>query len=144
MGGREREFTKSFEPGEIIVREGDDGREMFVVQSGRVEITKQIDDRSVKLGEMGRGDFFGEMSLLESQPRAATATAADATRVLVISPGSLLLRIRRDPTFAFELLQGLSGRIRALHRRLEDASREGPISAEEARNIVRGPELEAP
>jgi CRP-like cAMP-binding protein len=67
---------------------------------------------------LDRGAFFGEMSLLEGLPRSATARAVGKVSLLVLRPGSLLLQIRRDPTFAFELLQQLSGRIRELNDKL--------------------------
>lgn len=108
----------SFEDGEIIVVEGEHGREMFVIQEGRVEVTKRIDGRDERLAVLGRGEFFGEMSLLEGLPRHATVRALGRVRLLVVEPGSLLLRIRRDPTFAFEMLQHMSRRIRDLDDRL--------------------------
>jgi CRP-like cAMP-binding protein len=75
----------------------------------------------MRLAVLERGSFFGEMSLLEGLPRSATARAIGAVELLVLKPGSLLLRIRRDPTFAFELLQQLSGRIRDLNEKLATA-----------------------
>ena len=81
-------------------------------------ITKQVGEREVELATLERGDFFGEMSLLESLPRDATARAIGQTELLVISAGALLVRMRRDPTFAFEMLHRLSGRVRALNARL--------------------------
>lgn len=108
----------SFEDGEIIVVEGEHGREMFVIQEGRVEVTKRVDGRDERLAVLGRGEFFGEMSLLEGLPRHATVRALGRVRLLVVEPGSLLLRIRRDPTFAFEMLQHMSRRVRDLDDRL--------------------------
>ena len=96
--------------GEIIVREGDTGREMYVIRSGRVEVTKSLGGRNVVLATLERGSFFGEMSLLESLPRSATVRAKGDAELLVIEPGALLLKIRRDPTFAFEMLQQMSHR----------------------------------
>jgi CRP-like cAMP-binding protein len=61
------------------------------------------------------------MSLLESMVRDADARAVGATRLLVIQPGGLLMRIRRDPTFAFEMLHRLSGRLRTQNARLVEA-----------------------
>jgi CRP/FNR family transcriptional regulator/CRP/FNR family cyclic AMP-dependent transcriptional regulator len=72
----------------------------------------------VTFGYIERGDFFGEMSLLESLPRYAGAFAVGTTRVLVIEPGSLVLRIRHDPTLAIEMMQRLSGRLRLANSRL--------------------------
>ena len=110
--------VESFLDGEIVVREGDVSRAMFVIQRGRVEVTKLVGESEILLATLERGSFFGEMSLLDSQPRTATVRARGETRLLVIEPGSLLMKIRRDPTFAFEMLQHLSARIRDLDERL--------------------------
>lgn len=114
---REHEF-QSFADGEIIFTEGDSSSEMFVVRSGKVEILKNVGGHAMQLATLDRGSFFGEMSLLEGLPRSATAKAVGKVQLLVLRPGSLLLQIRRDPTFAFELLQQLSGRIRDLNDKL--------------------------
>ena len=102
------ESLRAYADGETIFREGENSFEMYVVQSGCVVVSKA----GVELAVLGRGDFIGEMSLLESLPRAATVTARGPARLLCIQPGGFLLKIRRDPTFAFELLQSLSRRIR--------------------------------
>jgi len=111
----QNEFERVCAPGEIIVKEGSPGREMFIIRSGRVVISKRVGEREAELAVLGKGDFFGEMSLLEGQPRDATARAAADTKLLVIQPGGLLIRIRRDPTFAYEMLQKMSGRVRDLN-----------------------------
>lgn len=105
--------------GEEIVREGDVGHDMFIVQSGQVRITKRsVSGDDITLAVLDKGDFFGEMSLLESLPREATAQAVGPTRLLVLSQGALLFRLRRDPTFALEMLNHLSGRLRAAQAKL--------------------------
>jgi CRP-like cAMP-binding protein len=111
-------IVERYADGEIIVREGEAGREMYVIQRGSVEVTKSLGGREMVLATLERGTFFGEMSLLESLPRNATVRAKGDTELLVIDPGSLLLKIRRDPTFAFEMLQHMSRRIRELDDRL--------------------------
>jgi CRP-like cAMP-binding protein len=104
--------------GDDIIREGDVGHDMFIVQSGQVRISKQKNHGEVVLATLGRGDFFGEMSLLESLPREATARAVGEVRLLALSRGGLLFRLRRDPTFALEMLNHLSSRLRATQARL--------------------------
>jgi CRP/FNR family transcriptional regulator, cyclic AMP receptor protein len=104
--------------GEDIVREGDVGHDMFIVQSGQVRISKRKTHGEVVLATLDKGDFFGEMSLLESLPREATARAVGETRLLVLSRGGLLFRLRREPTFALEMLNHLSSRLRAAQARL--------------------------
>lgn len=115
LGQRE---IQTFADGEIIFAEGDTSTEMYVVRTGKIEISKHVAGHSIRLAVLDRGAFFGEMSLLEGLPRSATARAIGSVAVLVLRPGSLLLQIRRDPTFAFELLQQLSGRIRDLNEKL--------------------------
>jgi CRP-like cAMP-binding protein len=110
-----------FHDGEFIAREGDASRTMYVIQQGVVEVLKEIGGREVVLATLERGSFFGEMSLLESLPRSASVRAKGETRLLAIRAGSLLLKIRRDPTFAFELLQQMSGRIRRLNEQVAES-----------------------
>lgn len=116
--GHAEELERTYADGEVIVREGEFSRDMFVIQSGEVQITKRVGEREVELARLHQGDFFGEMSLLESLPRDATARSMGETALLVISAGALLVRMRRDPTFGFEMLHRLSGRLRALNARL--------------------------
>ena len=115
------EHEQSFAHGEVVVREGDHGNEMFVVQSGAVVVVREVGGREVELAQLGKGSFFGEMSVLESLPRDATVRAVGPTTLLTIGPGALLLRLRRDPSFAVEMLNKLSGRIRVLNTRLDEA-----------------------
>ena len=99
--------------GQYIVREGDVGTDMYVIQSGEIAISKQTDDGERTLAILRRGEFFGEMSILESLPREASARAVGETRLLIIGQGGLLFRLRRDPTFALEMLHQLSKRLRS-------------------------------
>jgi CRP/FNR family cyclic AMP-dependent transcriptional regulator len=115
--------------GECIFREGDPTQEMYVVQSGEVLVSKNTVDGPVLLATLGRGSFLGEMSLLESLPRSANAHARGKTKLLRIQSGGFLLKIRRDPTFAFELMQSLSQRVRLTNERLMEAVRKGDLGA---------------
>jgi CRP/FNR family transcriptional regulator, cyclic AMP receptor protein len=129
-------IVERFADGEIIVREGETGREMYVIHRGAVEVTKSLGGRTVVLATLQRGSFFGEMSLLESEPRSATVRAKGDTELLVIEPGALLLKIRRDPTFAFEMMQHMSRRIRDLDNQLMAVLHEAkPAAARDADSI---------
>jgi CRP-like cAMP-binding protein len=112
FGGHE---IQHFTDGEMIFSEGESSSEMYVVRVGKIEISKHVGGHEIRLAVLDRGAFFGEMSLLAGLPRSASARAVGNVSLLVLRPGSLLLQIRRDPTFAFELLQQLSGRIRDLN-----------------------------
>jgi CRP-like cAMP-binding protein len=124
--GHGTEQSRSYGHGELICQEGESSSEMFVIQSGSVRIFKSrplgpgrsSQPPEIELAVLHKGDFFGEMSLLEGLPRDASAQAQGSAEVLVITPGALLVRLRRDPTFAFELLRRLSSRVRSLNARL--------------------------
>jgi len=106
---------RDYAAGETIIREGDTSTEMFIIQEGKVAVTKRIGENEVFLATLQRGDFFGEMSLLESLPRNATVRALTQTRLVAIRAGELLMKFRRDPTFAFEMIQRMSSRVRQLN-----------------------------
>lgn len=119
--GASSERTVHAENGDRIVSQGEGGREMFIVVEGRVRVSRTLADGSVMdLGHLGRGAFFGEMSLLESLPRDADVDADGPVQLLVLSPGALLARLRRDPTLFLELLSQLSGRLRDANARLRE------------------------
>lgn len=119
--GQGTEVLRRYQAQEMICVEGESGLEMFVVRFGSVRIFKSSGEAQVELAVLGRGEFFGEMSALEDLPRDASAQATEPTEVLVLTPGALLVRLRRDPTFSFELLRKLSGRLRVLNSRLLEA-----------------------
>ena len=127
----ERDYAKW----ETIVREGEMGTEMFIIQEGRVVVTKKIGDNEVFLATLERGDFFGEMSLLESVPRTATVRAIAPSRLVAIQAGELLMKFRRDPTFAFEMLQRMSSRIRQLNEQVAQLMQLDQISREELQKL---------
>lgn len=101
---------------EEVVRQGETGEAMYVVQSGRVEVVQHAEDGSEQhLAFLEAGDFFGEMSVFEKEVRSATVRAAGEARVLQIDKKTLLRRIREDPLLAVNLLKTMSHRIRALN-----------------------------
>lgn len=117
-GAQSAELSRTYADGELICREGESASEMFVIRRGAVRVFKASPRGDLELAMLHKGDFFGEMSVLEGLPRDASAQAIGESEVLVITPGALLVRLRRDPTFAFELLRRLSGRVRSLNARV--------------------------
>lgn len=136
-----QEQQHEFADGDLIFREGDDSREMYVVVSGEVTVSKQSAKGEIMLATLKKGDFVGEMSLLESLPRSATARAKGPTKLLVIHPGGFLLKIRRDPTFAFEMLQTLSRRIRVTNDNLMKELGRAGSSNDSLKAILQGAEF---
>ncbi len=111
---RSNELGSLYTPGQPIVREGEPGDCMYVVQSGKVEVVKASPDGEQRLRVLVEGDFFGEMSIFEREPRSATVRAVGEARVLKVDKRTLLRRMKEDPTLAFHILETMSRRIRSL------------------------------
>jgi CRP/FNR family cyclic AMP-dependent transcriptional regulator len=105
---------KEFQDGEIIVRQGDVGDSMFVIQEGRVEVLREDDGQQTRLRVAEEGEFMGEMSIFERQKRSATLRALGKVRILTIDKKNFLRRIHEDPSLAFRIAQNMSSRIREL------------------------------
>jgi CRP/FNR family transcriptional regulator, cyclic AMP receptor protein len=127
---------RTYEIGDIIFAEGDPGSEMFIVSEGQVVITKQVAGRDVFLAAQGRGDFFGEMTLLTSSPRHGTCVALVPTRLVAIKSGELLMKLRRDPTFALEMLQQMTRRIGYLEEQMAKLMEQELASRQELATIL--------
>ena len=109
---------KIYRDGEEIIRQGNTGDSMYVVQSGRVEVVQSSATGEQHLAFLEAGDFFGEMSVFEKEVRSASVRAAGESRVLKIDKKTLLRRIREDPLLAVNLLKTMSHRIRYLNTEL--------------------------
>lgn len=101
--------------GEVIVRQGELGDCMYVVQSGEVEVVQGPIGRERRLAILSAGDFFGEMAVFEKEVRSATVRAHGEARALKVDKKTLLRRIKEDPLLAVNLLQTMSHRIRDLN-----------------------------
>jgi CRP-like cAMP-binding protein len=112
----ERLLGKIYKDGEIIIKEGSAGREMYVIQSGKVSVSKSIGPREILLATLGEGEVFGEMSLFDGQPRSATVKALGEARVLAIDHEMFLRKVRSDPSLALGILRQMGLRIRELDR----------------------------
>ena len=107
---------KIYGDGEEIIRQGNVGESMYVVQSGNVEVIQlSANGEEQHLAFLEAGDFFGEMSVFEKEVRSATVRASGEARVLKIDKKTLLRRIREDPLLAVNLLKTMSHRIRHLN-----------------------------
>ncbi len=126
-----------YEDGEDVFVEGDTSRDLFIIQEGEIEIFKKSPLGELKLAVFKRGDFFGDMALLQGGHRFAGAKAKGKTKLLVIQPGGFLLKIRRDPTFAFEMLQALSLRIKVSNERLLEVIQKGNIPKDKVEEILQ-------
>lgn len=106
-------FEKSFEPGELIVEEGQTGNGLYVIVSGNVEVLKgDLSETPQVLAKRGAGDVFGEMALLGEWPRTASVRALDAVQCLGIDRWVFLSQLERQPKVTIRMLQILAQRLR--------------------------------
>ena len=104
-------FGRTKEKGETIFHQGDPGDEMYIIQSGAVEVSKLRQGRKVVLTLLEKGDFFGEVALLDSKPRSAAVTAITRTRLLPLSRNTFLKRIAYNPDVVLRVLRAVSRRL---------------------------------
>lgn len=106
---RERGYPR----GSVIVFEDDPGDALFIVREGRVKVVLIGEDgREVILGILGVGDHFGELSLIDGQPRSAHVIAMEDSRLLVLRREDFRLRVQESPRVGWALMQELSIRLR--------------------------------
>ena len=99
--------------GEVLFRAGHEGDAMYIIEEGKVRIfVRAKDGHEVTLTELQRGDFFGEMALLEGKPRSADARVAEDARLAVLSREHFLSFTRSNPNVALEMLTALANRLR--------------------------------
>lgn len=119
--GAERSSRRRFKAGEHIFAEGEAGDEAYVVESGRVAIYKQINGDKVVLGEVVETGVFGEMALIDDEPRMASAEACDDTVCLVLPKAALKSQLNRTPDLVILVLETLLHDIRKMGRELAEA-----------------------
>jgi hypothetical protein len=100
--------ARVFAPGETIIRAGDRGASMFVINRGRVEVRVEDEGRARTVNTLAEGDFFGEMALFTGEPRTANVVAAEETEVLEIRHEAMKSLFETNP----DLVESLSHTIR--------------------------------
>ena len=115
---KESEVGKMYNDGEIICQEGEEGKSMFVIQSGTVEVSKKLAEGEMVLRTMTKGEIFGEIALFDRGPRSATVKAIGEAVVMSIDKKGFFAKASKDPTLAFNIVEGLSKRVRELTNEL--------------------------
>jgi CRP-like cAMP-binding protein len=108
---------------EVVVTQGDPAHSLFAIVRGRLKVSScGPDGRDVVLGIMSEGEVFGEIALLDGGLRSATCTAIEGCELLAIDRAPFLQLLEQTPSIAVRLLHVLSGRLRRLSQRSEDAA----------------------
>ena len=107
--------------GDIIFSEGEIGTEMYIVQSGTVELLKDIGGETRVLATLEKGDFFGEMSVLEDVPRSASARAKTEVELVRINGATFDAMLKSNTEIAVRMMRKLSRRVREITAMLEQS-----------------------
>lgn len=122
--------------GGLLFRAGDKGDAMYLIERGKIRIcVRAKDGHEVTLTEFGRGDFFGEMALLDGKPRSADARVVENARLAVLSREHFLSFVRSNPNVALEMLTALTNRLRQTDELLRHTSTRN-VNVEEAAQLT--------
>ncbi len=125
----EHMLGRQYRDGEVIVRQGELGDCMYLIQEGEVEVIQRSGDKEFCLAVLKAGDFFGEMALLEKEVRPATVRALGNAYVLSLEKRTFLHRMHEDASFAFRIIKKMSQRIRQLEAALVRTADIGTLEA---------------
>jgi CRP-like cAMP-binding protein len=130
-------FLTHFAAGHVLFHEGEDGEEMYIIQAGHVAIKKKVKDGTeTTLAVLEKGDFFGEMALLERQPRSATAECMEECDLIVINGETFGDMIKSNPEIAVRMLRKQSIRLRETNRQVEHLMAGAEVPPSEGRPAV--------
>ncbi|MDR2159703.1 MAG: cyclic nucleotide-binding domain-containing protein [Treponema sp.] len=127
MDFRPDEFTRVYPKDSMIFSEGESGDELYIIQKGSVKIAKIVDNNEVLLAVLKAGDIFGEMSLLESKPRAASAVAYEDCQVLAVNRANFERMIGTQPQIIARLTTLLAERIWFIYKQLANTLISDPL-----------------
>lgn len=115
-----RHHSRLFPKGTIVFREGDYGEEVFIIHRGRVRIYKTVRSRDQTLASLDKGEFFGEMAVLDHKPRSASAEAMEDTTLIVLTADQFDRLLTWDRQIALRLIHKLADRLRTADQQIEN------------------------
>lgn len=111
----------------MIMAENQSGADMFIIQDGRVKISKVVDGTEVTLAILKKGDMFGEMSLLENKPRSACAIAEEDCRLMTVNRSNFNQMVATQPQLIAHLTTMLAERLFQTQRQLVNSLLHNPV-----------------
>jgi CRP-like cAMP-binding protein len=122
-------FLKHFTKGTVLFNEGDEGEDMYFIRSGKVAIKKRVPHGEVVVAALEKGDFFGEMAVLERIPRTAGAEMVEDGDLIVIGSDILADMLKEHPEIAVRMLRKYSLRLRETTKQIEELAARAQASA---------------
>ena len=119
-GSAFKDVGKEFQKGTVLFKEGDEGKEMYLINAGEVKLSRKTSQGDVVLAKLGFGEFFGEMSVITNKPRTDTAEAVTDCRLNVITKDILETLVAGKPLVALSILKKLMFRLESAYDLIED------------------------
>jgi CRP/FNR family transcriptional regulator, cyclic AMP receptor protein len=113
-------YGQEYPKGTVVFSDGEPGKQVFVLQSGRVEIIKKVGELETRLAVLGPGEFFGEMAIISNKPRSATAVVTEDAKLLVIDPKTFEGMIRGNSEIALRMIKRLAERLSDASEQIEN------------------------
>lgn len=120
-----------YKPGEILFEEGSFGKELFIIQEGKVGIYKDTPEGKIELAVIEKGATIGEMSLLDNLPRSATVKALDSTKALIITQAAFATVMKEVPVWLQSIIKIVVSRLRDANKRVDQ-----PVLRDKERGVV--------
>jgi CRP-like cAMP-binding protein len=114
-----KRFGKTFPAGAVLFSEGEVGREMYVIQGGRVQLTRMVRGREIHLATLPPGEFFGEMAIVNNRPRSAKAVVVEESQLLVIDGRTFEAMVRGNAEIALRFIKKMAARLEQANQQVE-------------------------
>ena len=115
-----QKYGKAFEPGELIFDEGEAGDHMFNIQEGQVQISRTISGKDTPMAVLEKGEFFGEMAIVNRIQRTARARARQHTQLLAFDRPGLEQLVEKNPKIALNIIDRLCRRLGSANAQIRE------------------------
>jgi CRP/FNR family cyclic AMP-dependent transcriptional regulator len=119
-------FGREVSAGTVVFREGEEGDQMFVIQAGKVKVSRSLGGKQQILAILGKGDFFGEMAIVNRVRRTATVTALEVVKLLAFDREGFLNMINKNPRIALNVIDKLCRRLQSANLYIQHLARKDP------------------
>lgn len=135
-----QKYGRAFEPGELIFDEDEVGDHMFIIQDGQVEISRTINGKDTPMAVLDKGEFFGEMAIVNRIRRTARARAKLRTQLLAFDRNGLEQLVEKNPKIALSIIDRLCRRLGSANvqiRQMAQVLDETKVSADDRREFQK-------